>query len=119
MSGVSPEKRYLALKPRSPWEASVWNRTQSSGVNTTMGTVGTVFPQNLANSSPSESPMELPSTYREHESIQIFLVVMGIECRFFVLTAVSFNFCLAENVVLMEDSSSLESPTLGVQKYAA
>lgn len=53
---VLPENRYLALKPKSPWEASVWKWTQSSGVKTTMGITGTMCPQNLANSSPSESP---------------------------------------------------------------
>lgn len=114
MSDDSPEKRYLALKPRSPWEASVWNWTQSFGVNTTMGTAGTVCPQNLANSSPSESPMGLPSTYRVHESIQILKVVTDVECRFLCwqMSAVSFNFCLTENIVLMWDSGSRESPTL-------
>lgn len=53
---VIPEKKYLALNPRSPLVASVWKWTQSSGVNTTMGTLGMVFPQNLANCSPYAPP---------------------------------------------------------------
>lgn len=53
---ILPENKYFALKPRSPWEASVWKWTQSSGAKTTMGILGMVCPQNLANSSPSESP---------------------------------------------------------------
>ncbi len=53
---VLPENKYLALKPKSPGEVSVWKWTQSSGVKTTMGIAGIVCPQNLANCSPSESP---------------------------------------------------------------
>lgn len=99
--GALPENMYFALKPKSPPVESVWKWTQSSGVKTTIGSVGTVCPQNLASSSPSESPAGRrcsvfastvhPSWPRESHSIK-HCVCVAVS-RFFIGCLYFLNFC--------------------------